>query len=1034
VKARAPSEIGVAAGAALPPWGRAERFTAVGGAPGELWRIPREAEAVAERLLALSAEGVGGFLEGGSDGDGVWLLRRAAPSLLERMGAVPRAWPWRDAAAIALSLARALAACEKAALSAGPLAPETVRLDGAAFLAADALVAALLGDTQSAARTPGIAAAHTPPDQRAGARWDAAANRFALGMLLYSLLGGSLAQGGGAEHPALGAHLDDVAPLPEAVAATLPAGLHSLVLRMLDADPARRPGRAADIAAEMAAFLGDATRTQQSPGQSRREPEPRRRARRTGGEAPDPVAERTRAVRAAQVAAVRGARPTWRTLGARFWPVLAGVAVAAGALALLAPPRSQAALASIAASPPLTDRETTAEDCASCHTRQAAEWRRSVMAHSVKSPLFNSLESLIQEQVGRDAECPNGAGILRKANQATACRDRLSGRPVTGSGGEHWCVNCHSPGENLAAVMPAWDGRAGGDRRSRHPVRDLLGERQMEGISCAFCHQVHGPVGGRGAPGYQGNATWTSFTTGAVFAARPEDGRGLFGIANSGYDLRPETLLLRGARSVVDASGDAPLAAHGRPSAATRAYLASSEFCGSCHDVRLFGTDSLGGARGEHFKRLRNAYSEWASWAASEKRAGREAASCQGCHMSTYPGVCERIDGAPITAPERVVDGPRRPGAARPSEECPPGFRFVARAPGAFPQARMADNSAVPRAATTHWFSGVDVPLSREFPDALVDEDTVDANGIPLSARRRRDTLLKHTFRFDVGAPRRAGNTLEVPIEIENTGAGHRVPAGFSQEREFWVHLTVTDGDGRVVYEVGRVNADDQDLPDKVFTRIGMDLDRLDRFGRPEGVFGADVRDGPDHPQWSPSPLLGGSTFRGRGLINFQNGFLRCVRCVGTIDAAGRCQPLPGQEQHRADRFVDGDYDTDTGECRSNLSGLEAFLEVYFPVGALDASRGLVKGPDAIVDTRSAPPGVPLRYTYELPVGGRRGPFRVEARLNFRAFPPFLVRGHILYERAMAARGARPSGPLVDEAMMRRLEIVELARDAAEVR
>ncbi|MEJ7731363.1 MAG: hypothetical protein WKG00_19375 [Polyangiaceae bacterium] len=709
---------------------------------------------------------------------------------------------------------------------------------------------------------------------------------------------------------------------------------------------------------------------------------------------------------------------------------------AAAALALLAPPRSEAVATPIAATAPLADAQTTAEDCASCHTRQAAEWRRSVMSHSVKSPLFNSLESLIQEQVGRDAECPNGAGILRKANQATACRDRQSGQPVTGSGGEHWCVNCHSPGENLAAIMPAWDGRAGGDRRSRHPVRDLLGERQMEGISCAFCHQVHGPVGGRGARGYQGNPTWTSFTTGAVFASRPEDGRGLFGIANSGYDLRPETLLVRGARgATVDTSGDAPLAAHTRPGAATRAYLASSEFCGSCHDVRLFGTDSLGGARGEHFKRLRNAYSEWASWAATEKRAGREPASCQGCHMSTYPGVCERIEGGAPTSPrEPPRGGPRRAGAAQPSEECPPGFRFVARAPGAFPEAPMADNSAVPRAGTTHWFSGVDVPLSREFPDALVDEDTVDAHGVPLSARRRRDLLLAHTFRFDVGAGRRSGNTLEIPIEIENTGAGHRVPAGFSQEREFWVHLTVTDGDGRVVYEVGRVDADDQDLRDKVFTRIGMDLDRLDRLGRPEGVFGADVRDGPDHPEWSPSPLLGGSTFRGRGLINFQNGFLRCVRCIGTIDGAGRCQPLPGQEQHRADRFVDGDYDIDTGECRSNLSGLNAFLEVYYPVGALDSSRGLVKGPDAIVDTRSAPPGVPLRYTYELPVGGRRGPFRFTATLNFRAFPPFLVRGHILYERAMAARGARPSGPLVDEAMMRRLEVVELASDGGEVR
>src|SRR6202035_2296468 len=109
------------------------------------------------------------------------------------------------------------------------------------------------------------------------------------------------------------------------------------------------------------------------------------------------------------------------------------------------------------------------------------EWRRSVMAHAVKSPLFNALESLIEEQVGRDQDCPNGAGILRKASGSTACRDAASNVAVTGSGGEHWCVNCHSPMEKLDAVLPPWEGRADGSARSRLPVRDLLGERSIEG-------------------------------------------------------------------------------------------------------------------------------------------------------------------------------------------------------------------------------------------------------------------------------------------------------------------------------------------------------------------------------------------------------------------------------------------------------------------------------------------------------------------------------------------------------------------------
>jgi eukaryotic-like serine/threonine-protein kinase len=150
------------------------------------------------------------------------------------------------------------------------------------------------------------------------------------------------------------------------------------------------------------------------------------------------------------------------------------------------------------------------------------------------------------------------------------------------------------------------------------------------------------------------------------------------------------------------------------------------------------------------------------------------------------------------------------------------------------------------------------------------------------------------------------------------------------------------------------------------------------------------------------------------------------------VDAFGRCQPGFGQGRFRADRFDDGAYDIDTGECNSNLVGDEALLEIYFPVGGLDASRGVTRGPDAIIDSRSAPPGVPIVYTYELPALGS-GPFVAEARLIFRAFPPFLVRAFADYEALQAARGLRPSGPLVTHGMLDRLEAIELHRVRVEI-
>jgi hypothetical protein len=75
---------------------------------------------------------------------------------------------------------------------------------------------------------------------------------------------------------------------------------------------------------------------------------------------------------------------------------------------------------------------------------------------------------------------------------------------------------------------------------------------------------------------------------------------------------------------------------------------------------------------------------------------------------------------------------------------------------------------------------------------------------------------------------------------------------------------------------------------------------------------------------------------------------------------------------------------------------------------------------------------VPLRYTYELPAFGA-GPFVAEARLMFRAFPPFLVRAFADYEAQQAARGRRQSGPLVTHDMLERLDVIELHRVRVEI-
>jgi eukaryotic-like serine/threonine-protein kinase len=650
-----------------------------------------------------------------------------------------------------------------------------------------------------------------------------------------------------------------------------------------------------------------------------------------------------------------------------------------------------------------------AQRCESCHPRQTAEWQRSVMAHASRSPLFEALELLIEEQVGRSASCPEGAGVLRGREPGRECRDPTSGVVLTGAGGEGWCVNCHAPGQNLTGRLPRWSGIAPGP--DNRPLGELLSPAGRDGIGCTFCHQVSGPVRAGALAGgeYEGNPSWISFATGATFLARSSAHDRRQGISNSGYRLSPSVLL-------ASAGGEEPLVpggAHRRVAPEQRDYLASSAFCGSCHDVRLFGTDVLGGGRGEHAKRLRNAYSEWLDYARGREARGLSAPSCQSCHLSSYPGVC--VPGAGGTEPSASLAG----------RACPTGTHFEPRDPGDLPSGYAAAAHGAERAIHPHYFSGVELPLTPEVDPALADERALDAAGLPLGVRARRDLLLAASVRLSLGAIERRGTRFEIPLTVENVGAGHRVPAGFSQERELWLELSVRDPGGRVLYEVGRLERADDDLRDKRMLRVATEAVSFDAAGRPLGLFGADVADGPDVPLWDPPPELGGTSFRGRGLVNFQNGFLRCVRCIGRIDASGRCQPLPGQEAARADRYADGEYDQDTGACGSNLTGRAALFETYFPVGSLDASRGLLKAPDAIIDTRSLPPATPVTYRYELDLAASR--VRVTARLLFRAFPPYLIRAFAAYEASMAARGAR-SRPLVTEAALDRLDVVELAR------
>ncbi len=989
MKWRTPEQAGLQPLGALPPLGRAERWqvgqsarraaAANGTADGELWRLPAGDPSRSELRWGM-ARGIGPFSLAGEDEHGSWYVKKTTSRTL---GSWLKSAP-DPVAGLRLfeRLAQLLDSCERKGIFPGPLLPDAVLVDEGGsepLLVAEAWLRELVAAPPATLAPERHNLRFFPPEQAAGAEWDARANRYAFGLYFYQLLAGEPAFAGQGLRLSLEARSQQTpAALAAERARLLPPGVQSLALRLLSPESAERPPSARAILQELGRYT---------------------QARGVAAEAAPLRHEASPPAPAVAHAAGRRALPL-SLLALLVGALLAALAVGARGVGQRDTPSTGRRDALRGAS--------SANDCASCHPRHSDEWRGSVMGHAATSPLFQALEQLITEQIGRDADCPDGAGVLRPAGGG-ACRDRKTGLPLTGSGGEGWCSNCHLP--NIQLTQGPAEFRALEPRSPTHaPLAELVPAVTLEGIGCAVCHQAAGPVtaGAERRGEYEGNPFWTSTVSGRRFDFRPEAARGQHGIANSGYRLDPSVFLASAAPRDAEL---VPGGAHQRTPASARRYQRSSEFCGSCHDVRLFGTDVLGAARGEHFKRLRNGYSEWADWARGRERRGQSAPSCVDCHMSSFPGVC--------------LPDPR--AGARRDRGCPPGTRFEARAPGTLPQGQSATDSAAPSPQHPHFLSGVEVPLDPRLTVVGEEDGLLDAGGLPLGSRGRRDLMLAATLRLEIGRLERRGSRLSVPLSVENVAAGHRVPGGFSQERELWLHVAVRDGNDRLVYEVGAVRGAADDLGDKRFLRVNTDDRLLYAQGRPLGLFGADVADGPDAPRWSPPPELGGRRFRGRGLINFQNGFLRCVKCIGRLTSDGRCEALPGQDFSRAARYDDAAYDADTGDCNSNLRGREALLEVFFPVGALDAGRGILKAPDAIIDTRSLAPEEPALYVYDLDVGRAQGPFRVEARLLFRAFPPYLLRAFIDYERAQAERGKRPSGPLIDERALERLDVVELA-------
>ncbi|MFB3081427.1 MAG: multiheme c-type cytochrome, partial [Nitrosomonadaceae bacterium] len=393
---------------------------------------------------------------------------------------------------------------------------------------------------------------------------------------------------------------------------------------------------------------------------------------------------------------------------------------------------------------------------------------------------------------------------------------------TNGTNGD-FCIRCHTPvGMNLKEpeFMSNID---------RHPT-------SREGVTCIACHRLknaYGKVSGR-----------LAIVEGDIFdpVYGPTGDRELKRVIESGeYNVNTER-------------GKAGRAIH--TGAIKLDQMRTSAFCATCHDVNL-----VNGFR------LEEAFSDYKTSAASKKGV-----TCQDCHMGKEPGKASGYD----IAPAAIVGGkPTKPRRITNHMFAGPDYSVIH--PGIFPHNSDAADIATIREWLTYDYKAGwgteefedNIPEGYKFPPRWTSaDDRYDARDI-LAANfkllkeievQRKQVLQAGYELGDVVVDRADQGGIKFKVEVRSATDGHSVPTGFDAERLVFLQVTVTDSDGKVVFQSGDLdpNGDVRDShslyvhngelpPDKyLFSLQSRFVVRMVRGGEREQVLAVN---------YSPSPL-----------------------------------------------------------------------------------------------------------------------------------------------------------------------------------
>jgi len=197
-------------------------------------------------------------------------------------------------------------------------------------------------------------------------------------------------------------------------------------------------------------------------------------------------------------------------------------------------------------------------------------------------------------------------------------------------------------------------------------------------------------------------------------------------------------------RAHVLATGYAPVQAD---------HMRDAGLCGSCHTLYTTAIGPDGKQIGQLPEQM--PYLEWLHSDYRDKQ------TCQQCHM---PAVSEAVAVSSLLGQPR--DGVRR-----------------------------------------HTFTGANF-LMEGMLGAHRDELAVTAQPAELTAATARATafLQSQSARVTLGPASLEDSELSFAVRVENL-TGHKLPTAFPSRRA-WLHVVVTAGDGRIVFESGKLNAD----------------------------------------------------------------------------------------------------------------------------------------------------------------------------------------------------------------------------------